>query len=237
MGHTGGPRPFRIDVRRGLLDAVGEVEPEQPSAGRLVDEWIEPPTGDYALDVPELAFSLLGGSLLLSGADLPDSARTWLEATIGPGPLASRLSAALPGPELGSIPNEELPAHANLVLDACPGWLDRSALTFEMAAEITLREGDAPPDPVRDGGAYRYLFEHRLIDRLDLFARMLLWMGWVWHASGRLELARSAFVLAGQLSDEQYAVPSHPFTVALATRSLRAAQEGLRRGGEGGLPR
>ena len=36
--------------------------------------------------------------------------------------------------------------------------------------------------------------------------------------------ARSAFVLAGQLSDEQYAVPSHPFTVALATRSLHAAQ-------------
>ena len=44
---------------------------------------------------------------------------------------------------------------------------------------------------------------------------MLLWMAWVWHASGRVELARSAFALAGQLSDEQYAVPSHPFTVAL----------------------
>jgi len=66
---------------------------------------------------------------------------------------------------------------------------------------------------------------------------MLLWMGWVWHASGRLELARSAFALAGQLSDDQYAVPSHPFTVALATRSLRAAQESLRRGGHGGAPR
>ena len=59
---------------------------------------------------------------------------------------------------------------------------------------------------------------------------MLLWMAWVWHASGRVELARSAFVLAGQLSDEQYAVPSHPFTVALSTRSLHAAQDVLSAG-------
>ena len=116
------------------------------------------------------------------------------------------------------------PHAPNLVLDACPNWMDRSALTFELAEEITLREGRSSPDPVRDAGAYRYLFEHTLSGRLELYARMLLWMAWVWQASGRSDLARSAFAMAGQLADEQYAVPSHPFTVALTTRSLREAQ-------------
>jgi hypothetical protein len=218
---------FRTDVRRGILDAIGEVEPEGLSAGRLVDEWSEQAAGGYALDVPALALSLLAGSVSLSGSEVPTRVRTWLEATIGPEALIVGLRSAVPGPEFEAIPDEEMPARANLILDACPDWLDRSALTFEMAAEIALREGDGRPDPARDAGAYRYLFEHRLIDRLDTFARMLLWMGWVWHASEHVELARSAFALAGQLSDEQYAVPSHPFTVALATRSLRAAQEGL----------
>ena len=121
-----------------------------------------------------------------------------------------------------------------MVLDACPSWLDRSALTFELAEEIALREGRSTPDPVRDAGAYRYLFEHSLSRRLELYARMLLWMAWVWHASGQSELARSAFALAAQLADEQYAVPSHPFTMALATRSLQAAQAELLSGDEPG---
>jgi hypothetical protein len=34
-------------------------------------------------------------------------------------------------------------------------------------------------------------------------------------------------MLAWQLSDEQFAVPSHPFTVALTARSLDAARERL----------
>lgn len=222
---------FQTDVRRGILDAIGEVEPEGPSAGRLLEEWLEPTAGECARDVPELALRLLGGCLVLTGRDVPASVRTWLEATIGPGPLAAGLPAALPGVELVVVPVDELPSRANEILDACPDWLDRSPLTYEIAAEIAVREGARPPDPARDAGAYRYLFEHRLIDRLDSFARMLLWMGWVWHASGRHELARSAFALAGQLADQQYAVPSHPFAVALTTRSLQAAQEPLHRGG------
>ena len=42
-----------------------------------------------------------------------------------------------------------------------------------------------------------------------------------------IELSRSALALASQLLDEQYAVPSHPFTVELTTRSLKAAQRRL----------
>jgi hypothetical protein len=57
---------------------------------------------------------------------------------------------------------------------------------------------------------------------------MLLWMAWFWSGSGQEELWRSALVLASQLSDEQYAVPSHPFTLMFTTRSLEEAQARLR---------
>lgn len=221
---------FRCDVRRGILDAVGEVEEEHESAGRMVDEGIERTEGHHAVDRPELAVRLLQGCLLLSGPEVSETIRSWLEATIGPASLPPGLSATLPGPELDAIPDRELSRCAELILDACPAWLDRSSLTIELGREIALREGSPDPDPVRDAGAYRYLFEHLLIGRLDLYSRMLLWMAWVWHAGGHHDLSQPAFAMAAQLSDDQYAVPSHPFTVALTTRSLRAAQAALRNG-------
>jgi hypothetical protein len=220
---------FSCDVSRGILDAVGEVEEEHASAGRLIDEWVHQADGNYVLDVPELAMRLLGGALAMSGPQVPGPVRAWLEATIGPGMSVPGSSATFPPPDLDATPDHDAATCAALVLDACPTWLDRSALTYELAEEIALREGTASPDPIRDVGAYRYLFEHRLIGRLDLYARMLLWMAWLWHAAGRVELSRSAFALAGELSEPQHAVPSHPFTVSLTTRSLRAAQAELRR--------
>ena len=54
---------------------------------------------------------------------------------------------------------------------------------------------------------------------------MLLWMAWFWKSSGLEALVYPVLSLATQLSDEQYAVPSHPFTVELTTRSLLAAQQ------------
>src|SRR5262249_36980092 len=130
--------------------------------------------------------------------------------------------------DAASIPDEEIPWRADQVLDACPSWLDSSSLTYELAEEIHLREGRAVADPARDAGAYRFLFEHRLLHRLERYQRMLMWMAWLWCSAGKTDLARSALALACQLSDEQYAVPSHPFTVALTTRSLEAAQAWLR---------
>ncbi len=96
-----------------------------------------------------------------------------------------------------------------------------------MAEEIVLREGRVAADPKRDSGAFRFLFEHRIIHRLELYRRMLLWMHWFWSSGGEAALARSALLLAWQLSDEQFAVPSHPFTVALTARSLDAARDCL----------
>jgi hypothetical protein len=219
---------FCCDVQKGILDVVGEVEADSPTAGRLVEEWIDQTGEECACDVPELAVRLLGGSLLLAGAATPRPVRDWVDGMLGNSFQPSGLLGTIPDLDTSSFSEAEMSARAHAVLDACPSWLDQSALTFELADEISLREGALSPDPVRDAGAYRFLFEHLLIHRLEMYRRMLLWMAWVWQGSGRPELSESAFVLACQLSDEQYEVPSHPFTVALSTRSLEAAQDVLR---------
>jgi hypothetical protein len=219
---------FLCDVQKGIVDVVGDVEPESPGAGGLLDELARQPGIDCVRDVPELAISLLAGSLLVCGAAVPPEVRDWLDGTLGPEFQPAALPPTIPGFDPSSIPHEELPQRARLLLDACPSWLDASSLTYELAEEIWLREGKPTVVPDRDAGAYRFLFEHRLIHRLELYRRMLLWMAWLWRCSGQEDLMRSALVFAYQLSDEQYAVPSHPFTVEFTTRSLEVAQARLR---------
>jgi len=219
---------FLCDVQRGIRDVFGEVEPESPRAGRLLDDVNQQTGADCVRDVPELALGLLAGSLMLCGPAVPAAVRDWLDGTLGREFQPAGFPATIPGLGPSSIPGEEIPERAHALLDACPSWLDASPLTFELAEEIRLREGRPAADPDRDAGAYRFLFEHRLIHRLELYRRMLLWMAWLWKCSGQVELSKSAWALAAQLSDEQYAVPSHPFTVELTTRSLKAAQVGLR---------
>ena len=109
------------------------------------------------------------------------------------------------------------------VLRACPLWADRSDLTIDLAREVDLRGSGDPPDPRRDAGAYRYLFEHRFADRIELYQRMLLWMAAFWRATRQVDLGRSALALALQLADPQHAVPSHPFFIELTTMSFEAA--------------
>jgi hypothetical protein len=219
---------FLCDVQRGIRDVVGEVEPESEGAGGLIDAFEQQPAGACARDVPELALALLAGSLMLSEVDANHPVREWLLGTLGPDFQPVELPTVIPDLKAASIDHEEMPQRALTILEACPSWLDVSPLTFELAEEIWLREGRDAADPTRDAGAYRYLFEHRLIRRLELYGRMLLWMAWLWRFSGLIELSRSAAALASQLSDEQYAVPSHPFAVELTTRSLLAAQARLR---------
>ena len=221
---------FLCDVRLGIRGVVGEAEPEPPRAGvrGLIDVMDIHPEGDCARDAPELALGLLAGSLMLCGPAVPPSVRDWLVQTLGPGFQPASFPATIPGVEVSSIQQSEMLARAAAVLDACPSWLDTSPLTFELAEEIWLREGRTAADPERDGGAYRFLFEHRLIQCLELYQRMLLWMAWLWKSLDDVELSRSALALASQLLDEQFAVPSHPFTVELTTRSLEAAQRRLR---------
>ena len=219
---------FLCDVQEGIIDVMGEVEPESPGAGSLLDDLVQQAGIDCVRDVPALAIGLLSGSLMLNGAAVLSEVRDWIDGTLGPEFQPAGLPATMAGFDPSSIPHEEIPRRARLVLDACPSWIDASSLTFELAEEIWLREGRQTVEPDRDAGLYRFLFEHRLIHRLELYRRMLLWMAWLWRCSGRRELLRSALVLAYQLSDEQYAVPSHPFTLMFTTRSLEEAQARLR---------
>jgi hypothetical protein len=215
---------FLCDVRSGFRDALGEVEPESATAGGLLDELADQAESECARDVPELALGLLAGSLTVSANEVPPKVRNWLDLLLGPGFQARVLPATIAGIDPCSIPAAAMAARVSDLFEECPSWLDLSPLTFQLAEEIRLREGSPHPDPGRDAGVYRYLFEHRLINRLELYRRMLLWMAWFWKCSESTDLATSALACASELSDEQYAVPSHPFTVELTTRSLVAAQ-------------
>ena len=90
----------------------------------------------------------------------------WLSRTLGPGFQPASFPATIPGVEVASIRQSEMPVRAAAVLDACPSWLDSSPLTFELAEEIWLREGRTPSIPSATRGL-PYLFEHRLIQCLE----------------------------------------------------------------------
>jgi hypothetical protein len=214
---------FLCDVRSGVCDALGEVEPESETAGGLLDELEDQAESDCARNAPDLALGLLSGSLTTCAGAVPPTVREWLDLMLGPEFQASPVPATIAGIDPSSISSAEMATRVPALLERCPSWLDLSPLTFELAEEIRLREGR--PHPSRDAGLYRFLFERRLIGRLELYRRMLLWMAWFWKSSGSTDLSNVALACATELSDEQYAVPSHPFTVELTTRSLLAAQQ------------
>jgi hypothetical protein len=215
---------FLCDVRKGIRDVLGVDDVDQAAESALFDQFAELSSWQCVEDAPDLTLGLLAGSLMLSGRGTPSAVRSRLDATLGAGFHTGAFLAAKPEWASAPIDPAVLAERSWSVLEECPGWVDRSPLTFELAEEISLRERRAAADPARDSGAYRYLFERRLIHRLELYRRMLLWMAFFWDAAGEDELSLSAGILAGQLADEQYAVPSHPFAVALTTRSLHEAQ-------------
>ncbi|AMV38581.1 hypothetical protein [Planctomyces sp. SH-PL62] len=215
---------FLCDVRRGILEVLGEAEEDFDAEIDLFERFPEIARGPLVEDVPELATGLLAGSLMLSGRETPPQVREWLDATLGRGFHAGAFLAAKPEWTSAAAEPAALAERSWRVLEACPGWLDRSLLTFDLAEEITVRERRAAADPLRDAGAYRFLFERRILHRLELYRRMLLWMAFFWDAADEPALSLAAGVLADQLGDPQYAVPAHPFTVALTTRSLHEAQ-------------
>jgi hypothetical protein len=221
---------FVCDVWKGVIDVFGQVDDDPSLPSTVFEEFEAQVDRDFVRNARELAEGLLAGSLLLCGPETNPALRYWVERTVGP--------EFIPRPFVGLVRDEELASHAleglaepiRLILDACPDWVDASDLTYDLAEEIALRSGEQQPDPKRDAGAYRYLFEHRLQARLEHYRRMLLWMASFWTASADDELARSSLTLAWQLADPQNAVPAHPFTVALTTRSLMAAIDDIRSG-------
>jgi hypothetical protein len=216
---------FLCDVLEGIVAVVGQIEQEGPEAGGLLNDVRAGADGLGVLHSPELGLGLLAGNLAITAPEQTRQACEWLDQTVGDTLQPWILPAPSPEPSLPPPGPAELLARAGEVLDACPDWLDRSPLTLELAEEIWLREGRTAADPTRDAGAFRYLFQHRLIHRLELYRRMLLWMAWFWRTGDDPELARGAAILAGQLSDEQHAVPANPFAVVLMARSLDEAGE------------
>jgi len=229
-GRTRTSAAFLCDVRRGIPEVFGQTAADSPVAGAFLEVFASHPDRESVLDAPGLAEGLLKGCLLLCGPETTPALRFWLEATIGPRVAPHPFPIPFPDWDPATLAPEEMAERARMVLESCPSWIDTSDLTHDLAEEILLREGDPSPDPRRDAGAYRYLFEHQLRGQLELYRRMLFWMASFWQASGDHERGRSALALASQLSDEQHAVPGHPFTVALTTRSLAAAQDNLRAG-------
>lgn len=215
---------FLCDVRAGIRDALGVVDDGDERGEATFDPFPELAAGATVENAADLAMGLLAGSLMVSGRSTPPTAREWLDRTLGPGVHSGAFLATKAEWMAPTIGSAALAERSWSVLEACPSWVDRSPLTFDLAEEISLRDARAAADPLRDAGAYRFLFERRLIHRWELYQRMLLWMAFFWEAAGEIDLALSAGVLASQLADEQYAVPAHPFAVALTTRSLHEAQ-------------
>jgi hypothetical protein len=221
---------YSCDVMRGIREVIGlESDDPQVTCG-LFAEVARCINVDSIEDAPELAFGLLAGSLLLCGPETTPVLRYWLEHTVGPTIRPRSFMEQLDDWDPSTLSREELIRCARAVLTACPSWGDESNLTYELAEEIVLREGKHEPDPVRDAGIHRYLFEHRLQGHIELYRRMLFWMAAFWNAAGDCDLGSSALAIAWHLSEVQNVVPSHPFLVALASQSLSVAMINLKQG-------
>ena len=144
---------FRCDVRRGIFDVVGEVEEEHPSAGSMIDEWAQRAESGDAVNSAELAVRLLEGCRILSGPQVPESVRTWLEATIGPLGLPTGMAATLPGPESEVLSDRELLACAESRPRRLPGLAGPLSAHLRTGRRDLLAGGlrGARPRPRRRG--------------------------------------------------------------------------------------
>lgn len=208
---------FTCDVLHGVVDVVGRAHGSRADLFAARDEIATSPDCDVIEDVPDLALGLLRGCLALNRPGVPRAVDEWLDRTMGPDHRPHLWPELALMDETGAFTTEEVAEHVAAVFDASATWLDVSPLTHELAQELRLR---GETDILADSGLYRFLFERRLQRRVELDRRMLSWMAAFWSASGAVELSWSARVLAGQLGDAQNVVPSHPYFVGLARRSI-----------------
>lgn len=211
------------DLLEGIVAVEGEALSDAEDLKAACAEFARTTETEIVRGVPDQALGLLAGTLLLPNERAPLALGLWLERVLGPAFRPRPFPALVPGDDPAGLPVETVAALSERVLDALPAWRDRSALCRELAAEVRLR-GD---DPRRDAGAVRLLFERRLRDRIEVYARQLLWMATFWRARGDSDLADAAAALACQLADPQHAVPGHPLLSGLATRSLAEAAEAM----------
>jgi hypothetical protein len=215
---------FTCDVMRGIIGVSGVVVDSVDELQATIAALTNTPRRHWVDGMEGVATALLAGSLMLGECEA--GVQEWLRITLG-SPLAPQpIRVPRVEREDEEFDHQATVHAANAVLEALPEWVDESAILDEFAEEFLLRD-DRSPDPERNSGAYRFLFENQLLGRLELDRRMLIWMAIFWRAGGDLALSDVAVQLAEQLADEQNAVPGHPFIVELTTRSLLAAQRRL----------
>lgn len=217
---------FTCDVMKGIVGVTGRSADSWDEIQGAIELIRRDSRQLWTSGAGGVAAGLLAGSLMLGGGVEDAEVHDWLEKTLGRA-LEPR---PFPAPDVENQEEEFDHAAAveasRVVLEALPDWIDDSRIMEEFAEELLLR-GERSPDPERNSGAYRFLFENRLLHRLELDRRMLIWMSIFWRADGRRPLSDAAVRLAEQLADEQNAVPGHPFVLELTTRSLRGAQDRL----------
>ena len=166
---------------------------------------------------------------MLCGPAVPAAVRDWLDGTLGPEFQPAGFPATIPGlgpvvdsrrgdagprsrharrlPLLAGCLAAHLRAGGGNLAPRGPGR--RRPRPRRGSLPVPLRTPAHPPS--------RAVPAHALVDGLALEVFRARW-----NCRDRRGL------WPRQLSDEQYAVPSHPFTVELTTRSLKAAQVRLR---------
>ena len=215
---------FSCDVTRGIIGVIGRVVESPEEVQEVIDLLTKNTAKGWTDGAGGVAVGLLAGSLLLSAEGESEKVREWLQKTLG-APLAPHpIAAPRVEDDKAKFDHADAVDASRAVLSAVLEWIDESEIMDEFAEELLLR-GEPTPDPERNSGAYRFLFENRLLDRLELDRRMLIWMSIFWRADGDRPLSDAAVRLAEQLADEQNAVPGHPFIVELTTRSLIAARD------------
>ena len=203
---------FEGDVMRGLVGfASGEARDPHPG----------PIPSEGAIGGAIVLIESLSRLGVLDGAD---GASSWL-SSLGERPARSTSIVSWRGAENPPVDwrDRPLPEACEAILDACPDWRLRSPRVDALASELSFRDGPIRPDPARDPGPFRVLFETLGPETIERYRRMLVWSASSWSCSGRDDLATGAMRIASELDDPQNAVPGHPFFASLMARSLEAA--------------
>lgn len=208
----------------GVLDGLVAASLEGPYPhDEAISRWSEIAQSlgpEAARGCPISAWLLLTGAAWLSVDTIREDARAALVATFGDGFAARPIFAPGESSRRNAESDSDIRSDVRAVLERRPFWVDESDLTRRLSDEMMIRDGNVSPDPTRDPGPFRVLFEGRILGRIELYRRVLLWSAMVWQESGQSDLSVAAKRIAEGLSDPQNAVPGYPFVEELMIRSL-----------------
>ncbi len=218
----------------GVLESAGGAISKKRLEGELKSlrqsqklPWLEMP--------PERATALVAEALALHarrGTEPPAEFSRWrpfLGAAAGPArPMIGEVLTASDvqkDPTLLDRSAEllERPELASWFLD--PGALGSEALELLQARESRLVVSDQIKAEREAAVVERVVERAFTAEARGLWARRLLEMAWIFHATGRLEEARLAYATALALDDPERAAPRIPFARGLAQRGLAFASE------------